>query len=94
VKGSATQELGLPEQRSQVSAANSAQSVPTPPVRVESGKPTPEELAALVVVLSALDVDDGDAPDMDRRSAWADPAWRLVGPSTRIGGWRASGLPH
>jgi hypothetical protein len=94
VKGAATQELGVPEQRSQVSAANSTLAVSTPAVRVESGNPTPEELAALVVVLSALGVDDGDAPDMDRRSAWADPAWRLVGPSTRIGGWRASGLPH
>ena len=76
------------------SGASSAQSVPTPALRVESGNPTPEELAALVVVLSALGGGDGDAPDATRRSAWADPAWRLVGPSTRIGGWRASALPH
>ncbi|TQM63929.1 acyl-CoA carboxylase subunit epsilon [Humibacillus xanthopallidus] len=58
-----------------------------------SGNPTPEELAALVVVLSALG--GGDESDAGtRRSAWADPAWRLVGPSTRIGGWRASALPR
>ena len=27
-------------------------------------------------------------------SAWSDPSWRLVGPSARRGGWRASGLPR
>ena len=59
-----------------------------------AGNPTPEELAVLVVVLSALGGDDGDSADSARRSAWADPAWRLDGPSTRIGGWRASALPH
>ena len=72
-----------------MSAANTVQSALS-----VSGNPTPEELAALVVVLSAVGGDDPDAPDSARRSAWADPAWRLVGPSTRIGGWRASALPH
>jgi hypothetical protein len=58
-----------------------------------SGNPTAEELAALVVVLSALGGDE-ESDSGRRRSAWADPAWRLVGPSTRIGGWRASALPR
>jgi hypothetical protein len=58
-----------------------------------SGNPTDEELAALVVVLSALGGDD-EARAGAGRSAWSDPAWRLVGPSTRIGGWRASALPR
>jgi hypothetical protein len=58
-----------------------------------SGNPTAEELAALVVVLSALGGEE-ESGSGSRRSAWADPAWRLVGPSTRIGGWRASALPR
>jgi hypothetical protein len=62
-------------------------------IRVESGTPTPEEIAALVAVLSALH--GGDEPPAERpRSAWSDPSWRLVGPSRARGGWRASGLPR
>ena len=66
-------------------------SAPTAAVRV-SGSPTAEELAALVVVLSALG--DGEAPAEPPRSAWSDPSWRLVGPSARHGGWRGTGLPR
>ena len=62
-------------------------------VRVESGSPTPEDLAALVAVLSAVAAGAGeDAPS--RGSAWSDPSWRLVGPSARRGGWAASALPR
>ena len=57
-----------------------------------SGSPTPEELAALVVVLSALGDDEVAAEPT--RSPWADPSWRLVGPSARHGGWRSTGLPR
>ena len=63
-----------------------------PAIRV-SGNPTPEELAALVVVLSALG-GGGEHPHEHPRSAWSDPSWRLLGPSRATGGWRASGLPH
>ena len=66
---------------------------PRGPALSVSGNPTPEELAALVVVLSALGGEE-ESGSGSRRSAWADPAWRLVGPSTRIGGWRASALPR
>ena len=63
----------------------------TPTIRI-SGHPTPEEVAALVAVLSAL---DGDEPAPEHaRSAWSDPSWRLVGPSARHGGWRRTGLPR
>ena len=81
----------MTENRKRASEASTAHSGPALSV---SGNPTPEELAALVVVLSALGGDAPDAHDSARRSAWADPAWRLVGPSTRIGGWRASALPR
>ncbi len=72
-------------------------------VRVVSGHPTDEEVAALVVVLTALT--SGPGPDAtpgrpgrldgDRTgSAWADPARRLLGPGAPGSGWRASGLPR
>jgi hypothetical protein len=67
-----------------VSEANSALSV--------SGNPTPEEVAALVVVLSALGGEE--AAPWHARSAWSDPSWRLVGPSRTRDGWRTSGLPR
>jgi hypothetical protein len=57
-----------------------------------TGSPTAEELAALVVVLSALG--GGEAAPDHARSAWSDPSWRLVGPSARHGGWRSTGLPR
>jgi hypothetical protein len=56
------------------------------------GSPSAEELAALVVVLSALG--DGEAAPKHARSAWSDPSYRLVGPSARHGGWRSTGLPR
>ena len=62
-----------------------------PTIRV-SGHPTPEEIAALVAVLSALD--GQDAVPEHTRSAWSDPSWPLVGPSARHGGWRRTGLPR
>jgi len=62
-----------------------------PAIRV-AGNPTPEELAALVAVLSAVGGEPA-APE-HARSAWSDPSWRLVGPSRTRDGWRTSGLPH
>jgi hypothetical protein len=57
-----------------------------------TGKATAEEVAALVVVLSAL---GGEEPaPQHARSAWSDPSWRLVGPSRTRDGWRTSGLPR
>ena len=64
-----------------------------PPTVHVSGNPTPEEVAALVAVLSALDGGEEPPPEHPR-SAWSDPSWRLVGPSRAHGGWRASGLPR
>jgi hypothetical protein len=64
-----------------------------PALRVDKGNPTPEELAALVVVLSAA-LGGEEAEPARARSPWSDPRWRLVGPSVRRNGWRTSALPH
>ncbi|WP_110182785.1 acyl-CoA carboxylase subunit epsilon [Nocardioides solisilvae] len=64
-----------------------------PLLRVVNPDATPEEVAALVAVLSALG--GGEAPAPKPRPRWSAPE-RLVrrtlphGP----GGWRASGLPR
>lgn len=64
-----------------------------PLLRVVRGEPTPEELAALVAVLSAR-ADDAAAPGSARRPAWNDPSRLVRTPvHARQGGWRASGLP-
>ena len=72
-----------------------AATVPEAPViRVLSGWPTDEDLAALVAVLSAAS--GGDAvPPPPAPSRWSAPGARLrtaYGPAR--GAWRASGLPR
>ncbi|MGW5239984.1 acyl-CoA carboxylase subunit epsilon [Monashia sp. NPDC004114] len=75
------------------SGETSAPGAELPVIRVESGSPTPEEIAVLVAVLASAGGDDEPTASR-RRSAWSDPSWRLIGPEARAGGWRASGLPH
>jgi hypothetical protein len=64
------------------------------PLRVVKGEPTPEELAALVAVVSAKAAAASER-ESSRPSNWA-AYWRSVrrplaaGP----GAWRASGLPQ
>jgi Acyl-CoA carboxylase epsilon subunit len=73
---------------------------PTPVLQVVKGEPTPEELAALVAVVSAraaaaATASASAANEPERASDWAS-YWRSVrrpllhGP----GEWRASGLPR
>lgn len=68
--------------------------------RVVSGHPTPQEIAALMTVLSAVSAPSGAAQQRtdpghgSAESAWSDPGWRLVGPSRDHGGWRSSALPR
>jgi hypothetical protein len=64
-----------------------------PILRVINPDATPEEVAALVAVFSALGQSGGDAPERPR-PAWSDPA-RSVRRTHRsgVGAWRASGLP-
>jgi Acyl-CoA carboxylase epsilon subunit len=66
---------------------------PPPVLRVVRGRPTAEELAALVTVLAARSA--APAPRGRRRvSHWSDPR-RVMRRSTppAPGGWRSSGLP-
>ncbi len=65
-----------------------------PILRVVNADATPEEVAALVAVFSALGSAATDAPER-RRPRWNDPA-RGVRRVHRAGAgaWRASGLPR
>ena len=64
-----------------------------PLLKVVNADATPEEIAALVAVFSALGRAGEDAPKRPR-PAWSDPA-RGVRRTHRtgVGAWRASGLP-
>ncbi len=67
---------------------------PAPPLlRVVNADATPEEIAAIVAVLSAL---GGTVPATPRkRSAWSDPSRRVRGMMAHgAGAWRASALPR
>ncbi|MFC6079832.1 acyl-CoA carboxylase subunit epsilon [Sphaerisporangium aureirubrum] len=61
-----------------------------PFVKVVHGNPTPEELAALVAVLTMLDT----PPDPDPHpptSTWSDPTHSTRRPLPSPGTWRSSG---
>jgi hypothetical protein len=64
-----------------------------PLLRVVTGEPTPDELAALVTVLASLGGPSAPAPR--RTPMWNAPR-RLVRATHRhgVGGWRASSLPR
>ena len=64
----------------------------TPVLRVINPDATPEEIAVLMAVFSAL---GGDAPAAPRRTPeWSTPARKLRRPVAHgPGGWRASSLP-
>ncbi|CAN5555111.1 hypothetical protein BH11ACT8_BH11ACT8_17070 [soil metagenome] len=67
---------------------------PNPPLlRIVNPDATPEEVAAIVAVLSALG--GGEAPTPRRRPEWNAPH-RMVRPAVSHGpgGWRASSLPR
>jgi len=64
-----------------------------PLLRVVSPDATPEEIAALVAVFSAM---GGEEPPAPRRTPeWRSPRRRVrTTPMNGPGGWRASSLPH
>jgi hypothetical protein len=66
---------------------------PVPVIRVERGNPTPAQLAALTVVLSAAS--GGSEPSRPRQTLWtARSRFARPRPSVGPGGWRASALPR
>ncbi|MEJ7629915.1 MAG: acyl-CoA carboxylase subunit epsilon [Nocardioidaceae bacterium] len=68
---------------------------PAPLLRVVSGHPTAEELAALVVVVSTRGVASGPDETLPAPPAWSAPS-RLVRRPLLPGpdGWRRHLLPH
>ena len=65
-----------------------------PLLRVVNADATPEEIAALVAVLSALGSTTPDAAPR-RTPEWSQPARRMRTPLAHgHGGWRASSLPR
>ena len=65
-----------------------------PLLRVINPDATPEEIAALVAVLSSLGPSGEDAPKRPR-PAWSDPARSVRQTHGHgLGAWRASGLPR
>jgi len=64
-----------------------------PALKVIDAHATPEEVAAIVTVLSAM---GGAAPaSKPQRSQWAHPARQMVAvPPHGRGGWRADALPR
>ena len=68
-------------------------STPGPPLRLVRGDASPEEVAALLTVLSAIS-GGADEPDTRHTSQWASRERALRRPtSPGRGGWRASALP-
>ena len=71
-----------------------AEAAPARPLlTVVRGEPTPEQLAALVAVVSARAAGAGEPAEAPAPSPWAAPQLRRPlqpGP----GAWRASALPH
>ncbi|SOC52511.1 acyl-CoA carboxylase subunit epsilon [Ornithinimicrobium cerasi] len=66
-----------------------------PVIRVERGNPTPEQLAALVVVLSAAGGSGAEQGTGRPRTLWtARSRFARPRPAVGPGGWRASALPR
>ncbi|CAN5384382.1 hypothetical protein BH10ACT8_BH10ACT8_21830 [soil metagenome] len=80
------------EQSTAEQATAAAQVAAAPVLRIVKGNPTPEEIAAVTVLLTAP-TGDGDARTADQRhgAGWTDPNLRLRRPiPAGPGAWRAS----
>jgi hypothetical protein len=75
-----------------MSDETSAEAPARPVLRIVRGEPSPEELAALVAVLSARS-GGGAAEPESRRSAWGRPGTGMQGHlATHPGAWKESGF--
>ena len=79
-----------------VAAPGDPAAAETPTIRIERGNPSPEQLAALTLVLSALGGDaSGAAHERRARTLWtARSRFARPRPAVGPGGWRASALPR
>ncbi|WP_204163562.1 acyl-CoA carboxylase subunit epsilon [Nocardioides gilvus] len=81
-----------------VDTSSAADAPAAPVLRVVNPDATPEEIAALVAIFSALGGGEGQAPRQPRPE-WSSPersARRTANasPVHGLGGWRSSGLPR
>lgn len=82
-------------QSTDTTTASDAGTETTPALRVLRGNPSPEELAALTVVLAAASASGGEAEDGPQRGIWANRARNLgvapIGARRRSSwGWRTA----
>ena len=63
-----------------------------PMFQVVAGNPTPEELAALAVVVLGLQANDGGAPRPAAHRTWIRRDQLRLGPQPGPGSWRRSSL--
>lgn len=66
-----------------------------PALRIVSGDPSPEEIAALVAVLTSINQGDTGNDEPSATSQWGAPSRLHRGPvhAGPVGSWWASGLP-
>ena len=77
-----------------MSGATGEVSQDVPAIRVERGNPTPEQLAALTLVLASAG-SGVEAPAPRQRTLWtARSRFARPRPAVGPGGWRASALPR
>ena len=68
---------------------------PRPPLFLVQGDATPEEVAALTVVLQSVAAASAEPPAPRPRSQWSSPHRAVRRPlDTGRGAWRASALPR
>jgi len=78
-----------------VSDDSAAETPARPPLRLVRGNASPEEVAALLAVLSAASAGDDSGPAPRHTSQWSSPARSVRRPLTPgPGAWRASAWPH
>lgn len=70
------------------------ETIEPPVIRIERGNPTPEQLAALTLVLTAASGDDGAATPRPRTLWTARSRYARPRPAVGPGAWRASSLPR
>lgn len=78
---------------SEPTTSQEPEAVEPPVIRVVRGNPTPAQLAALTLVLSAAGGAAGQEPP--RRTLWTNRSrYARPRPAVGPGGWRASALPR